>query len=104
MVNETLQPPNATLELRESNESNAKQDDDSDSSTPKRLEHLSDLTGSWGPFQKRLFALLVIIYLMAAIYNAGILFYAVKLPFKCHNPSEQISIFGTKVNILLRLT
>ena len=54
-----------------------------DDSNGKVFEHISDLTGDWGPFQRQLFILLCLVYFVAPFNNAGVLFYATKVKFRC---------------------
>lgn len=49
----------------------------------ERVEHISDIIGSWGPLQKRLFLFLGIIYCVAPYNNASLFFYAIKSDIVC---------------------
>ena len=47
------------------------------------IEHVSDLIGSWGPLQKRLFLLLGVIYCASPYNNASLFYYALKSDLIC---------------------
>lgn len=49
----------------------------------ERIEHVSDLIGSWGPLQKRLFFLLGVIYCASPYNNASLFYYALKSDLVC---------------------
>lgn len=48
-----------------------------------RIKHPSDVIGSWGPFQRRMFIFLTIIYSLAVFQNLSLVFYAPKTDFYC---------------------
>uniref|UniRef100_T1K5P1 Major facilitator superfamily (MFS) profile domain-containing protein n=1 Tax=Tetranychus urticae TaxID=32264 RepID=T1K5P1_TETUR len=52
----------------------------------ERIEHVSDLIGSWGPLQKRLFLLLSIIYCVSPYTNASLFYYSLKSDLVCVQP------------------
>lgn len=51
----------------------------------EKCEHISDLIGSWGSLQKRLFVLLSIVYCASPYNNVAIFFYATKSDIICLN-------------------
>lgn len=48
-----------------------------------RIVNISDLIGSWGPFQKRLFALIGLIYVVSPFNNSSLFYYSVKDDLIC---------------------
>ncbi|XP_053213392.1 organic cation transporter protein-like [Panonychus citri] len=63
----------------------------------ERIEHVSDLIGSWGPLQKRLFFLLGVIYCASPYNNASLFYYALKSDLVCvQSDGSQISIAADK--------
>ncbi|XP_074598887.1 organic cation transporter protein-like isoform X2 [Brevipalpus obovatus] len=64
-----------------------KSSEDTDYDGP--IEHVSDLIGSWGPFQKRLFLLAIIVYAVSPFSNASIDYYMIKSDFWCADARSQ---------------
>lgn len=56
-------------------------DDDDD----KPIQHVSDLIGSWGPFQKRLFIILTFVYAVSPFSNTSLIYYLTKSDFWCQS-------------------
>ena len=68
---------------------NAEKDDD------EPIEHVSDLIGSWGPFQTRLFLLSIIIYTVSPFSNSSLEFYMMESDFWCiYNDSGVSNMSG----------
>ena len=56
-----------------------------------KVSNVSDLIGSWGPLQKKIFTLLSIIYIVAPFNYLGLSYYALKDDIWC------LQTNGTKV-------
>lgn len=54
------------------------------------IEHVSDLIGSWGPFQRRLFFLIIIVYAISPFSNASLEFYMVKSNYWCKSDNTEV--------------
>ena len=50
------------------------------------IRTISDIVGDWGPYQSRVFALYITIYIIASMQNQGIIFYTDKVDFWCKLP------------------
>ncbi|XP_074598888.1 organic cation transporter protein-like [Brevipalpus obovatus] len=57
------------------------------------IEHVSDLIGSWGPFQRRLFPLVIIVYAISPFSNASLEFYMVKSNYWCKSENPEVISF-----------
>ncbi|XP_074598883.1 organic cation transporter protein-like [Brevipalpus obovatus] len=66
-------------------DNNNKEDTDDDGP----IEHVSDLIGSWGPFQRRIFVLAILVYAVSPFSNASIDYYMIKSDFWCENSASQ---------------
>ena len=49
----------------------------------EKIEHIADLIGSWGPFQRKLFIILTIVYSISPFSNSSTNFYVTKSDFYC---------------------
>ncbi|XP_074603577.1 organic anion transporter 3-like [Brevipalpus obovatus] len=56
----------------------------------ERIEHVSDLIGSWGRLQLRLFLLVASLYIAAPLNNFSLYFYVIKMDFWCVGPDNEI--------------
>lgn len=54
-----------------------------DSLSPGPIKSVTDIIGSWGPFQRRIFIFFVSIYIMSPFQNLNLPFIAPKLDFWC---------------------
>lgn len=48
-----------------------------------KFQHVSDVTGSWGPLQKKLFLMCCLLYIVAPFNNSGLFSYSEKNDFVC---------------------
>lgn len=49
----------------------------------EKIEHIADLIGPWGPFQRKLFIILAIVYSVSPFSNLSLSFYMTKSDFYC---------------------
>lgn len=57
----------------------------------ERIEHVSDLIGSWGRLQLRLFLLVASLYIAAPLNNFSLYFYVIKTDFWCVGRDNEVS-------------
>ncbi|XP_074602124.1 organic anion transporter 3-like [Brevipalpus obovatus] len=61
-----------------------------DSISLERIEHVSDLIGSWGRLQSRLFLLVAFVYIASPLNNYSLYFYVIKIDFWCVGSDNEI--------------
>lgn len=49
----------------------------------EEIEHIADLIGPWGPFQRRIFFILAIVFSISPFSNASLTYYLTKSDFYC---------------------
>lgn len=49
----------------------------------EKFEHVSDIIGPWGKFQKRLFFLMIFVYIFSPFNNVGLVYYMTKADYWC---------------------
>lgn len=59
----------------------------SKSTDEESIKTICDIIGNWGPYQSRLFALYIAIYIIAPTQNNGVIFYTDKVDHWCKSPS-----------------
>lgn len=67
----------------------------------QNVQHIADIIGSWGPYQRKLMFLLIICYWAAPFNNQSLLYYVIKSDLWCEKSTGFRVIIFIFVSIFL---
>lgn len=68
-----------------------------------KVSNVSDLIGSWGPLQRKIFILLGIVYIVAPFNYLGLSYYALKDDLWCSTSNDTKVSWTIKWTMILRI-